>query len=165
MPNIVSQNRARRRILTPVPQVRLFLLIFVFTALMLSCSKAPQPAADASSGAAASTGLESIPPADFAKYPKLQDMRNWKNPYLVVREDGIGFVDISNHEVRILTPEQIPAELVSLPSNAWPYGRVVLVTEAAPKIPGDQAKADLLKNRGLLVGTLKELDVQIREFP
>jgi hypothetical protein len=42
---------------------------------------------------------------------------------------------------------------------------VVLVTEAAPKIPGDQAKADLLRNRGLLVGTLKELDVQIREFP
>lgn len=92
-------------------------------------------------------------------------MRDWKNPYLVVRDDGIGFVDISNHEIRVLTPEQIPAELVSLPSNAWPYGRVVLVTEAAPKIPSDAAKAELRKNRGLLVGTLRDLDVQIREFP
>jgi hypothetical protein len=92
-------------------------------------------------------------------------MREWKNPYFVVRDDGIGFVDLANHEVHILTPEQIPAELVSLPSSAWPYGRVVLVTEATPKIPTDQAKADVRKNRGLLAGTLKELDVEIREFP
>lgn len=92
-------------------------------------------------------------------------MGEWKNPYFVVRDDGIGFVDLSNHEVHILTPEQIPAELVSLPSSAWPYGRVVLVTEAAPKIPTDQAKAEVRKNRGLLAGTLKELDVRIQEAP
>ena len=34
-----------------------------------------------------------------------------------------------------------------------------------PKIPTDQAKAEVRKNRALLVGTLKELDVQIREAP
>ena len=89
-------------------------------------------------------------------------MSDWKNPYLVVREDGIGFVDLSNHEVHILKPDEIPAELASLPSSAWPYGRVVLVAEAVPKIPTDQAKAEVRKNRALLVGTLKELDVQIQ---
>ena len=68
-------------------------------------------------------------------------------------------------KVRILKPDEIPAELASLPSSAWPYGRVVLVAEAAPKIPTDQAKAEVRKNRALLVGTLKELDVQIREAP
>jgi hypothetical protein len=41
----------------------------------------------------------------------------------------------------------------------------VLVTEATPKLPSDQAKAEVRKNRGLLAGTLKELDVEIREFP
>ncbi len=92
-------------------------------------------------------------------------MSEWKNPYLVVREDGIGLVDLSNHEVHILKPEQIPAELVSIPSSAWPYGRVVLVAEAVPKIPTDWAKAEVRKNRGLLAGTLKEMDVQIREAP
>jgi hypothetical protein len=92
-------------------------------------------------------------------------MRGWKNPYFVVRDDGIGFVDLSNREVHVLTPEQIPAELVSLGSGAWPYGRVVLVTEAAPKSPTDAAKAEIRKNRGLLMGTLKELDVAIQEAP
>ncbi len=92
-------------------------------------------------------------------------MSDWKNPYFVVRDDGIGFVDLANHEVHILTPEQIPAELAALPLDAWPYGRVVLVTEAAPKIPSDQAKAELRKNRGLLAGTLKQLEVEMREFP
>jgi len=92
-------------------------------------------------------------------------MSDWKNPYLIVRDDGIGFVDLPNHEVHILKPEEIPPELASLPLSAWPYGRVVLVAEAAPTIPTDQAKAEVRKNRALLVGTLKEFDVQIREAP
>jgi hypothetical protein len=92
-------------------------------------------------------------------------MMDWKNPYFVVREDGIGFVDLSNREIHILKPEEIPAELVSLSSSAWPYGRVVLVAQAASKNPSEQTKADLRKNRALLMGTLKELDVQYREAP
>ncbi len=64
------------------------------------------------------------------------------------------------------TGESLPAaELVALPSSAWPYGRVVLVAQAAPKNPSEQTKADLRKNRALLLGTLKELDVQVREAP
>ena len=63
------------------------------------------------------------------------------------------------------TVESLPAELVALPSSAWPYGRIVLVAQAAPKNPSEQTKADLRKNRALLLGTLKELDVQVREAP
>ncbi|MGA9529334.1 MAG: hypothetical protein WBS24_14560 [Terriglobales bacterium] len=131
------------------------------------CSKPPKPADDASTASSApkESGLESIPQPDPAKYPKLDDMSNWKNPYFVVREDGLGLVDLENHEVHILTPEQIPAELASLGWNAWPYGRVVLVTEAAPKNPTPEAKAEVRKNRALLAGTLKELGVVMQEFP
>jgi hypothetical protein len=136
----------------------------VFTLLALAgCSK--PPATSASPEPSKAADLAGIPPADPSKYPRFEDMRGWKNPYFVVREDGIGFVDLSNREVRILTPEQIPAELVSLGSDAWPYGRVVLVAEAKPKDAGNQAKAEIRKNRGLLVGTLKELDVAIQEAP
>ena len=46
-----------------------------------------------------------------------------------------------------------------------PYGRIVLVAQAVPKDPTEQTKADLRKNRALLLGTLKELDVQFREAP
>jgi hypothetical protein len=145
--------------------VRNLILICVTGGMLLAlvaCSKPPQPEA---AEAPQPTGLESIPMADPTKYPSYRDMTGWKNPYLVVREDGIGFVDLSNREIHILKPEEIPAELVSLPSSAWPYGRVVLVAQAAPKDASEQAKAELRKNRALLLGTLKELDVPFREAP
>lgn len=138
------------------------LITFILLAALVACSKPPQPAATETPQP---TGIESIAPPDPSKYPSFSDMTHWKNPYLVVREDGIGFVDLSNREIHILKPEEIPAELVSLPSSAWPYGRVVLVAQAVPKDPTDQTKAELRKNRALLLGTLKELDVQFREAP
>jgi hypothetical protein len=131
---------------------------------LVACSKPsqPEPAADTPPQP---TGLESIPMPDPTKYPTLSNMSSWKNPYLVVREDGIGVVDFSSREIRLLKPEEIPAELVSLPSSAWPYGRVVLVAQAVPQNPSEQTKADLRKNRASLLGTLHQLDVQFREAP
>lgn len=147
----------------PLPP--LILVSLILLAVLSACSKPPDAASSPATGEAKPAGLEAISPADPSKYPNFKDLSRWRNPYLVVRENGIGFVDLSNHEIRVLQPDQIQTELVSLPENAWPYGRVVLVTEAVPKNPTDQAKADLRKNRGLLAGTLKELDVQIREVP
>jgi hypothetical protein len=146
------------RSLVPVISASLILL-----ALSAGCSKAPDAASSAAADASKRTGLESIPAADPSKYAKFRDASGWQNPYLVVREDGIGFVDLSNNEIRILKPDEIPAQLTSLPMSAWPYGRVVMVAEAVPKNPTEQTKTRLRENRGLLAGTLKELDVQIRE--
>jgi len=137
-------------------------LIAVLLAALIACSK-PEPAPAAQTHQP--TGLESIPVADRSKYPAVSHMGDWKNPYLVVREDGIGFVDLSNREINMLKPEEVPAQLVSLPSSAWPYGRVVMVAQAVPKNPSEQTKADLRKNRGLLLGTLHELDVEFYEAP
>ena len=138
------------------------IVTFILLGALVACSKPPQPE---TTETPQPTGLESIPAPDPSKYPPFSDMRGWKNPYLIVRGDGSGFVDLSNREVHILKLEEIPAELVSLPSSAWPYGRVVLVAQAVPKNPSEQTKADLRKNRALLLGTLKELDVQFREAP
>jgi hypothetical protein len=134
----------------------------ILLAALAACSKPPQPE---TAEEPKETGLEHIPMPDPLKYPRLSNMSSWQNPYLVVREDGIGIVDLSSREIHILKQEEIPAELVSLPSTAWPYGRVVLVAQAVPKDPSEQTKADLRKNRALLLGTLKELDVQVREAP
>ena len=138
------------------------LVTFMLLGALVACSKPPQPEATATRQP---TGLESIPTPDPSKYPPFGRMSGWQNPYLIVREDGIGFVDLSNREIHVLKPEEIPAELVSLPSSAWPYGRIVLVAQAVPKNPTGQTKADLRKNRALLLGTLRELDVQFREAP
>jgi hypothetical protein len=134
----------------------------ILLAGLVACSKPPQPEA---TEARQATGLESIPEPDRSKYPTFSNMSGWKNPYLIVREDGFGFLDLSNREVHILKLEEIPAELVSLGSDAWPYGRVVLVAQAVPKNPTEQTKEALRKNRALLLGTLKELDVQFQEAP
>jgi hypothetical protein len=131
----------------------------------LACSKPPQPEPAAQPTVRQQTGLESIPVPDPKKYPPFSKLGSWQNPYFVVREDGIGFVDLSNREIHILKIEEIPAELASLPSNAWPYGRVVLVAQAVPKDASDQTKATLRANRALLLGTLKDLDVQYQEAP
>ena len=89
------------------------LVSLIVLAALVACSKAPD--ATPATAAPRATGLESIPAPVPSKYPSFRNMSDWKNPYLVVREDGIGFVDLSNHEVHILKPEEIPAELASLP--------------------------------------------------
>jgi hypothetical protein len=145
-----------------VPTIMRMIVTFILLGALVACSKPPQPEITETRQP---TGLESIPAPDPSRYPPFSDMSGWKNPYLIVREDGIGFVDLSNREIHVLKQEEIPAELVSLPSSAWPYGRVVLVAQAHPKDPTEQTKAKLRENRALLLGTLKELDVQFREAP
>jgi hypothetical protein len=160
---IISPIRVQQIIAARMAMVRLGILLALLP--LVACSKPPEAAPSKESVAPKENGLESIPTPDPSKYPKFVDMSSWKNPYFVVREDGIGLVDLENHEVHILMPEQIPAELASLGSHAWPYGRVVLVTEAAPRNPTSEAKAEVRKNRALLAGTLKELEITMREFP
>ena len=155
-------DTGRNIVRNSVRNTYVFFACLVLLGALVGCSKLPQPE---TTETPQPTGLESIPAPDPSKYPSISNMTAWKNPYLVVREDGIGFVDLSNREIHVLKQEEIPAELVALPSNAWPYGRVVLVAQAAPKNPSEQTKADLRKNRALLLGTLKELDVQVREAP
>lgn len=132
---------------------------------LAACTKPEAPAAQPVAAVRPETGLERIPEPDPSKFPKYHDMSEWKNPQLVVREDGIGLVDLENHEVHILKIDQVEAELVSLPISAWPYGRIVLLTQAAPRDNSEPSKARLRENRGLLVGTLKSLQIQIREAP
>lgn len=140
------------------------LVTLILLGTMLACDAPPAPAPQTST-ASGPTGMERIPEADPTKYPKIHEMGSWQNPQLVIRDDGIGLVDLANHEIHILKPEQVPAELVSLPTSAWPYGRAVLVTQATPVDNSEQTKARLRENRGLLMGTLKDLQIQVREAP
>ncbi|MBI1740333.1 MAG: hypothetical protein HY233_13210, partial [Acidobacteriales bacterium] len=126
------------------------LVTLILIGILAACSKPETPAPQTSAEVQQPTGLERIPDPDPTQYPKFHDMTDWRNPQLVVREDGIGLVDLANREIHILTPEQVPAELVSLPESAWPYGRVVLVTQAKPADNSEQAKVRLRENRGLL---------------
>ena len=141
------------------------LVILVLLVSLVACTKPESQAPPVVAEAPNESGLERIPEPDPSKYPKIHELSEWRNPQLVVREDGIGLVDVENREIHILSQEQIPAELATLPIDAWPYGRVVLLTQAMPKDASEQTKAKLRENRGLLMGTLKELQVKAYEAP
>ena len=109
--------------------------------------------------------IEALPPADAQQINAVRNMKNWKNPYLIVRVDGVGLLDAANNEQKILTPDQLLAALGELPASAWPYGRVVAVAESAPAALSEASKAQLRRNRALVAGTLENLHVVINWVP
>lgn len=89
--------------------------------------------------------------------------KDWPNPHLIVRQDGIGLVDLANNEIHILKPNDVGAALAQLPPTAWPFGRVVGVEQKSGS--SDQEKANLRATRALLVGTLQDLKVEVYWIP
>lgn len=109
--------------------------------------------------------IEALPPADAQSISAARDLKNWKNPYLIVRVDGVGLLDSANNEQKILTPDQLLTSLAELPASAWPYGRVVAVAESAVAGSSEAAKTQLRRNRALVAGTLEDLHVVIQWVP
>ena len=79
-------------------------------------------------GSTANVRLQSIPAAQAEIYKKV-DLRWWKNPYVVVRSEGVGLLDVSNNLEHLLKTEELPDALAQLPATAWPYGRVVALAD------------------------------------
>jgi hypothetical protein len=109
--------------------------------------------------------IEALPPADAQQVNAVRDMKNWKNPYLIVRVDGVGLLDAANNEQKLLTPNELLAALAELPASAWPYGRVVAVAESGGAATSEAEKAQLRRNRALVAGTLENLQVVINWVP
>jgi hypothetical protein len=142
---------------------RPLMLLVISLAVLAACSSSRS-----SSGVGSSVNpllrIEALPPADADKFGAVRDMKNWKNPYLIVRVDGVGLLDAADNEQKILTPDQLLAALADLPSSAWPYGRVVAVAESAAAA-SEAEKAQLRRNRALVAGTLESLQVVINWVP
>lgn len=127
------------------------------------CTSTPKAADAAALEAEAATRIQAIPEADPAKYGKVTDTRNWRNPYVIVQSDGVRLFDAENHEEHVLKPEELAQALAKLPSFAWPYGRVVGVNLSRVQSGNDQAA--LLRNRGLVAGALERMKVTINWVP
>ena len=130
---------------------------------LVSCSR-PGPEASAAPIDPA-TRLQAIPVANPDTYDGKSAKKDWKNPYLLVREDGIGLLDLANNEIHILKLDEVPSALAALQPSAWPYGRVVAVREVESSGLRQSAKVQLRKNRALLAGTLEELKIAINWIP
>jgi hypothetical protein len=130
--------------------------------LLISCS-APQGPDTAALEASAAARILAIPPASPEKYRGMIDMKGWQNPYLIIKADGVALLDAGNHEERLLKPAELTQALAKLPPSAWPYGRVVAVTENGVRAAGDDVP--IRKNRAIVAGALESLHVLINWIP
>lgn len=94
------------------------------------------------------TVLQAIPSADSAKYESIRDMKSWRNPYLIVRPDGVALLDVADSAEILLKPDELLAALAKLPSSDWPYGRVVAAAENNVR-SSEQDGVAIRKNKGL----------------
>jgi len=135
-------------------------MIFIFcTALCSACNRTPASPPPASTA----SPLQSIPAADPATLAKV-DIHAWKNPYLIVKPDTLALLDVTDHEEKELKPEELGTALSALPRSAWPYGRVVAVTINETQATEDE-KIALRKNRALVAGTLKDMQIYVNWIP
>jgi hypothetical protein len=129
--------------------------------MLTSCSaapKAPDPAA------LATARILAIPEPTPEKYRSLIHRKGWRNPYLIIRADGVGLLDPDDHLERILKPEELTQALGNLPLSAWPYGRVVAVTENGVR-SGANDDVKIRANRAIVAGTLESMHVLINWVP
>ncbi len=136
---------------------RLILCLLLASGL-LGCSQQSRPKKPS-----ASAILQAIPAADPATYDHIQNTRNWRNPYLIVRADGVALLDTADSAEIILKPEEVIGALAKLPRSNWPYGRVVAATETTAS--SDQDGIAIRRNKGLVGGFLEETNVAIKWVP
>ena len=137
-------------------------VLATLTVLLISCS-APQGPDTAALEASAAARILAIPPASPEKYRGMTDMKGWQNPYLIIKADGVALLDAGNHEERLLKPAEVTQALAKLPPSAWPYGRVVAVTENGVSAAGDDVP--IRKSRAIVAGALESLHVLINWIP
>lgn len=107
--------------------------------------------------------LQAIPAADQAQIERIHDMKNWRNPYLIVRSDGVALLDVADSaEIRLKPGELLPA-LAALPASNWPYGRVVAATENAKA--SAQEQVEIRRNRGIVGGMLQDAHIAVKWVP
>jgi hypothetical protein len=134
-------------------------LILLSGISLLSCSQQ-----DTAKAPAPEVVLQAIPPADSAQFERVRDMRNWRNPYLIVRPDGVALLDAAdNAEIRLKPAELLPA-LAALPASNWPYGRVVAAAENSTK-GSDQDGVAIRRNKGIVGGILENAHIAVKWVP
>ena len=135
------------------------LWLVILLLALAGCSREPAPQAPDPQ-----TILQAIPPADSAKYTHIRDMKNWRNPYLIVRADGVVLFDSADSAEILLKPEDVVPALAKLPASYWPYGRVVAAQENAVR-GSEQDGVAIRRNKGIVGGLLHGAHIAVEWVP
>jgi hypothetical protein len=142
-----------------IPLRARFPVIVLSTAILFACSQQQTP-----STPPPETILQAIPAASSTQYDQVRDMKTWRNPYLIVRTDGVVLYDVAdNAEIRLRPDELLPA-LAKLPASNWPYGRVVAATETNSR-NSDQDAVAIRRNKGIIGGMLQGAHIAVKWVP
>jgi hypothetical protein len=100
-----------------------------------------------------------IPPPDTGRYKYNIAGKDWLNPSLLIRRDGIQLtVKAASIENKIVSLDELASVLTALPPTAWPYGKVVAVAEPGLRGPDDSF---IEENRAKTESVLNSLGVTI----
>lgn len=106
---------------------------------------------------------ERISDGDPKKYRGIRDAKDWRNPYLIVRANGIEIVGMTSDGSPIAV-ESVAAALERLPDSAWPYGLVVAIQDNGI-VAAESERARIDTNRKLLLRLLNDLGVEVGLWP
>lgn len=97
-----------------------------------------------------------LPSADPKKYRGIHDGKDWRNPCLIVRADGVTISRVNDGNP--IPVKAVAAALEDLPDSAWPYGLVVAVQDyRIASSESDRSRTEA--NQMLLEPLLGELGV------
>ena len=92
-------------------------------------------------------------------------MKAWRNPYLIVRTDGVVLYDSADSAEILLKTDDLLAALAKLPATNWPYGRVVAAAEAVEQGSSEQDKIAIRRNKGIVGGILQGAKIAVDWVP
>jgi hypothetical protein len=99
-------------------------------------------------------------------YKSIRYSRDWKNPYLVFRPEGIEVIAQGLPSGRqTVAATDLRRTLLALQVSAWPYGRVVAVQDPSIRVGGLSEGKSIADNRNSALATLKKLDVIVDDWP
>jgi hypothetical protein len=104
------------------------------------------------------------------KISEIRDADDWDNPFIKVCDDAITISWGKSmhhkplHQSVLKRPEKIENFLVRLPVSAWPYGRIIALSEhPIGGLPGGRAYRK--RSWDLIMASMKRLDVQVNPWP
>ena len=140
--------------------LRVRAVVLVLSAFLAACSTQP----DAAPVPDPSAVLQAIPPASATQYERIQDMKTWRNPYIIVRKDGVALLDSADSAEIHLKTDDLLAALARLSASNWPYGRVVAAAENRTR-DSEQDGVAIRRNKGIVGGILEGAHVAVKWVP
>jgi len=137
-----------------------------FIAMILDClavlAGAGQPAQDVTLRRLNSN----IPAAIHAKYKDIRDAKDWLNPKVTIRAEGVEVItEFLPGGRTTVAPAALRDLLISLPVKAWPYGRVILASDMGLRRADRSDDEPIRRNHNAAEEILKSLDVEVDWWP